>query len=91
MKEPLAPGDARRLIQRILQHGTFTFSGHAGKELAKDGLTTVDGENVLRGGVVDPPDLERETWRYRVRTANITVVVVFRSETELVVVTGWRN
>jgi hypothetical protein len=57
----------------------------------KDDLTTVDCENVLRGGVVRPGEFEHGTWRYRVETSRITVVVAFRSEGELVVVTAWRS
>jgi hypothetical protein len=45
---------------------------------------------VLCGGVVQPPELERGTWRYRVLTNRICVVVAFRSDDELVVVTAWR-
>ena len=58
--------------------------------LLRTGRTTVDAVNALRGGIVDPGELERGTWRYRVRTARLVVVVAFRSETDLVVVTGWR-
>jgi hypothetical protein len=53
-------------------------------------LTMVDVTNVLRGGVVDPAEFENGSWRYRVRTARIAVIVAFRSETELRVVTAWR-
>jgi hypothetical protein len=60
------------------------------KEIAKDGLTTVDCVNVLRGGVPRPGEYESGSWRYRVETAKITVVVAFRSENEVVVVTAWR-
>jgi hypothetical protein len=88
--EPLDPAAAKALIRRILETGTVTFSRHALDELRKDDLTTVDAVNALRGGVVAPGELERGTWRYRVRTARLVVVVAFRSETELVVVTGWR-
>jgi hypothetical protein len=91
MQEPLEPAAARALIRTILEAGTVAFSGHALEELGKDDLTTVDAVNVLRGGVVSPGELERGTWRYRVRTARLVVVVAFRSETELVVVTGWRT
>ena len=56
-----------------------------------DDLTTVDCENVLRGGVVRPGEYEHGTWRYRVETSKITVVIAFRSEQELVVVTAWRS
>ena len=32
----------------------------------------------------------RGTWRYRMRAGKVYVVVTFRSEAELVVVTVWR-
>ena len=88
--EPLSPPEARRLIQEILETGSVTFSKHAEEEMAKDNLTMVDVANVLRGGVLDPAELENGSWRYRVRTARIAVIVAFRSETELRVVTAWR-
>jgi hypothetical protein len=88
--EPLSPPDARRLIREILQSGSVVLSRHAAEEMAKDSLTMVDVTNVLRGGVVDPAEFENGSWRYRVRTARIAVIVAFRSETELRVVTAWR-
>jgi hypothetical protein len=90
LAEPLEPAAAKRLIRQILEAGTVSFSKHALEEMADDDLTTVDCVNVLRGGVVDPPEFERGSWRYRVRTARVCVVVVFRSEFNLVVVTAWR-
>jgi hypothetical protein len=89
--EPLSPLEARRLIRRILQEGSVTFSGHAQREMNKDGLTMVDVTNVLRGGVVDPAENENGSWRYRVRTARIAVVVALRGAAELRVVTAWRS
>ncbi len=68
----------------------FTYSKHAKEEMLADDMTTVDCENVLRGGVVQPPDFEKGSWRYRVETSWMAVVVAFRSSTELVVVTAWR-
>ena len=91
MKEPLSPDAATALIRSILQGGQVAFSRHAIEELLKDGLTTVDCVNVMRAGRVKmPADLTNQTWRYRVETPRITVVVAFRSEEELVVVTAWR-
>jgi hypothetical protein len=90
VREPLDPAAARALIRTILDGGTVSFSRHALEELRADDLITIDAVNVLRGGVVAPGELERGTWRYRVRTARLVVVVAFRSATELVVVTGWR-
>lgn len=91
MKEPLKPDDARRLIREILTGGTLAFSSHALDELVKDGLTTVDCVNVLRAGVVEAPEPIDGTWRYRVRTNTICVVVAFRSETRLKAITAWRT
>jgi hypothetical protein len=88
--EPLTPVDAKRLIGAILDEGSVTFSSHALKELEKDDLTTVDAVNMLRGGIVEPGEFENGSWRYRVRTARMCVVVAFRSETELRIVTAWR-
>lgn len=88
--EPFTPQYARKLIRQILPTGSVSFSTHALKEMAKDNLTTVDCTNVLRGGVVEPPEYRDGTWRYRVRTAAISVVVAFRSDTQLAVVTAWR-
>ncbi len=91
MEEPLDPAPAEQLILEILSSGTVDFSGHALEEMGNDDLTTVDCTNVLRGGWVEHPEFKRGSWRYRVRTARICVVIAFRSETKLVVVTAWRE
>jgi hypothetical protein len=88
--EPFHPSRARPLIRQILKSGTVIFTKHADAEMAKDDITAVDCANVLRGGVVEEPELENETWRYRVRTDRMCFVIAFRSKTCLVVVTGWR-
>jgi uncharacterized protein DUF4258 len=92
LADPLEPGAAKQCIHKILATGgaSVSFSAHALEELENDKLTTIDAINVLRGGVVEAPELERGTWRYRVRTNRIVVVVAFRSETHLRVVTAWR-
>jgi hypothetical protein len=89
--EPLSPSEVRRLVREIIANGSVSFSKHAEEELAKDNLTMVDAINVLRGGVVEPGEFENGSWRYRVRTSRITVVLAFRSESELRVVTAWRS
>jgi hypothetical protein len=53
-------------------------------------MSVLDCVNILRGGVVRPAELERGTWRYRVETARMAVVVAFRSRDTLVIVTAWR-
>ena len=59
--------------------------------MTKDDLSIVDCVNVLRAGVVEPAEYENGSWRYRVRTQRIYVVVAFRSEKQLVIVTAWRR
>ena len=86
----LSPGVAQKLIRKILKEGQVSWSMHAKEELANDSLTMVDCANVLRAGVVDEPEWENGSWRYRVWTQKITVVVAFRSDTELRIVTVWR-
>jgi len=92
LKEPLGNEQARSLLRRILSAGgTVSFSNHALEEMEKDGLTSVDAQNVMRGGVVELSEEDRGTWRYRVRTARMTFVVAFRSEKSVMVVTAWRH
>lgn len=55
-----------------------------------DDLTTVDCENILHGGVVRPAEFGKPSWRYRVETQRMAIVVAFRSSEELVVITAWR-
>lgn len=90
MNEPLTAKAAKTLIKKILQDSDAVMSNHALREMEKDKLIVGDVLNVLRGGVVDEPEFENGSWRYRVRTNKIVAVVCFRSETELHVVTCWR-
>ena len=84
------PGTARKLLRGILVSGLVRLSDHAKTEMAKDQLTTQDALNVLRAGVVEPSELVHGSWRHRVRTNRLCVVVTLPSETEAVVVTAWR-
>lgn len=84
MDEPPESFQAKKLIRTILESGTYVFSDHALKEMTKDDLQRTDAINVLRGGFVEPAEWERGSWRYRVRTNKIYVVVTFRSKSELV-------
>jgi putative transcriptional regulator len=75
----LSPDVARKLIRKILKEGQVSWSIHAKEEFAKDALTAPDFANALRAGVVEQPEWENGSWRYRVWTQKITVVVAFRS------------
>jgi hypothetical protein len=103
---PLKATDARKLLRRLLDAGTFVPPGarsHARKEMDKDGLTDLDAINVLRGGTVREAEFENGSWRFRVETQRMVFVVTFDPEPEgmpsdeegvgdieVVLVTGWR-
>ena len=81
---------ARRLLREVLAAGFLRFSGHAKAEMAKDQLTTQDALNVLRAGVVEPSEFASGSWRHRVKTNRMCVVVTLPSESEAIVITAWR-
>ena len=92
MKEPFNRNEARKLIQEICTTGVVESSRHAREELAKDDLDMFDVTNVLRAGkILEEPELENGTWRYRVHTERMVVVVAFVSESKLKIVTAWRK
>jgi hypothetical protein len=61
--------------------------------MEKDDLLETDVVNAISGGLItEPGELgQRGDWCYRIRTERVTVVFMFRSTTELVVVTAWRQ
>ena len=91
MKEPLEPGRDKSLLVALLEDGTVEYSPHARKEMAADNITEGEVMGVLRGGVVEPGEQERGSWRYRVRRSRVYVVITFRTESWTVVVTAWRT
>jgi len=68
MKQPVAAAEARRLARLILTEGTVTFTSHCRAELAKDGKSTVDAINVIRGGAYTEAEWENGAWRHRAHT-----------------------
>jgi hypothetical protein len=67
MRQPLAAGEARTLAREILVQGTVSFTKHCLEELRKDGKTTVDATNVIRGGFYAEAEWEHGAWRHRAR------------------------
>lgn len=87
--------EARKLISKILRHPHYVlFSKHAQEELGKDGLETSDAINVLTSAdskILRDGEFEKGSYRYRVETKKICVVVTFVSDIRLIVVTVWRK
>lgn len=91
MDEPIAEAELRRVIVATLRGGVLRLTRHALEEMDDDDLVEQDVRNVLRGGRWDGCDFECGSWRYRVATSRIVVVVAVRSASSLVVVTAWRR
>ncbi|WP_129353541.1 DUF4258 domain-containing protein [Sorangium cellulosum] len=92
LAEPLAPPAAKALILDTLANGEVTFSNHALDEMSKEDPDITEEEvfAVLRGGIVEPAEFRSGSWRYRVRAMGVYVVIAFRSEIRVKVVTAWR-
>lgn len=91
MDEALTAEQATACVRAILRDGAVAWSSQALTEMRSHRLTTVDCHNVLRRGESDPGERVRGSLRYRVHTYRASVVVMFRSRTELVVVSVWRK
>jgi transcriptional regulator with XRE-family HTH domain len=49
------------------------FTSHALDEMAKDGITQAEALGILRGGVVEPGEFIKSTWRYRMQVRRALV------------------
>jgi len=88
--EPLKPHETKALVRSIIAAGTVHFSPHAAERIAERSLVGSDVLNVLRAGQQKGFEWKEGTCRYQIGTPHIVVVILFESETELVVVTVWR-
>ena len=95
-QQRLGRTQARKLISKIVtQHPHRVFyTKHCRKELLDDDLTTSDLLNVLTSSdsrIEDEPEIEGGSYRYRLETNKIMVVLAFSTDTSLVVITAWRK
>ena len=89
-QEPLTPARAKLLIRRIREAGDIALSGEARKRMQERSVSAIEIDHALRAGVVDPGEYANGSWRYRVSSHHICVVIAFDSAVELIVVTTWR-
>ncbi len=91
LDEPLPKARAQALVLAILESGRTSISAHALDEMDADGLDGPDILEVLEHGWLESCRREEGSWRYRFTDLVACVVIAFRSEHALVVVTAWRN
>lgn len=92
----LSRTEARKKVTEVVNRypSHIRYSKHALEELQNDNLTTSDVLNIIKSSdakILKEPDFEKGSYRYRLETKRITVVVAFDSPTSFVVVTAWRN
>ena len=84
----------KRIAEIVTKHpNRVHFTAHALKALADDGLTTADAWNVLKSPsskIFDEGELKDGSWRYRLCTTNMVVIVAFEPDGYgLNVITCW--
>ena len=92
----LDKNQARKLVAKVVRENPagIYFTKHCLVELKKDDLTTSDVLNVLLSldaKIVDQPEFERGSYKYRLGTKRIMTVLAFSSPSSLTVVTAWRK
>lgn len=90
----LDPGQARKVLAEIFNHNPnlVSFTKHAREQMSERDLKSGDILNVLKGGkIFDEPEYENGSFRIRVQTKKMTVVIAFRKPNHVVVVTAWRE
>ena len=91
----LSRNEARKRINEIVTNwpSNLKVSRHAEEELSSERLASSDAVNLLKSPaakILDEGELENGSWRYRLQTANLMLVVAFWPNGQgLTVVTGW--
>lgn len=90
----LNPGQARKVLAEIFNHNPnlISFTKHAREQMRERDLKSGDVLNVLKAGkIFSEPEEINGSFRYRVQTKKITVVIAFKKPNHVVVVTAWRD
>ena len=90
--EPLDEHDLDALTNDILDDGSVHFTSHVRQDkFPAEDLDELDCRNALRNGWLDFSEYDEGSWTYRIRTATVVIVVTLLSETDLLVITAWRD
>lgn len=83
LNEPLSNDDAKREILRRLAHGTMFTSTHFRRAAAAESLGPLEAAKLLPAGFVQMAEFEGGNWRYRVKNGRFVIVVAFRGENQI--------
>ncbi len=85
---------ARKVIARVFHEvpNFLSFSKHGLHQMKERNIRTGDILNILKAGdIYQDPELENGTYRYRVETHKMIVVIAFRKPNHITVITAWRK
>ncbi len=91
LNEPLKADDAKKEILRRLKVGTVYTSPHFRRAAAADGFLPMAAAEFLVAGFVQMAEFEDGKWCYRVLNGRVVVVVAFRGENQLDLVTFFKK
>ncbi len=85
----------KRIVEILSRHpDNLIISSHAFRRGGQREITTQDVVNVLKSPsaqIFDEPYLEGESWRYKVETRKIVIIVAFDEPKQVIVVTVIRR
>lgn len=91
----LDPNQARKWLAEVLNlYGVkvASLSTHCQQEMLNDHLIPEDVFQVLRdGNIYNFPEFENGSYRYRVETQKIVVVIIFKEPNIVRCITTWRK
>lgn len=85
---------ARKLLSEFFNTdpNLVSYSSHALQRMRERDLMAGDVINVIRSGeIIDEPEFEKNSWRYKVETTRIAVIVAFNNPNHIIVVSTWRK
>lgn len=85
---------AKKVIQEFINSGApnITFTKHSLDRMAEKDIETTDVLNVLRAGFIyDEPEEINSSFRYRIETSRMLVVVALKDPDNITIVTAWRK
>jgi hypothetical protein len=89
----LSPGQARKILSEIFNYtpNLVSFTKHAREQMQERDLKSGDVLKVLKAGMIlSDPGYEHGSYRYRIQTKKITVVIAFKKPNHVLVITAWR-
>jgi hypothetical protein len=88
VQPPYSRAEAKKVARKAVESGYVTYvEPHAKDRMRERNVSMLDVENVLRAGFLHEgdPEFVNGSWRYRICSNKLTVVVAFSGERVVVI------